>query len=61
MNKIAIRFGWVDNLKGIDAEIVRWELNFRKIYAKERVKGGGHYASPSPFIRRVARALSCSY
>ncbi len=61
MNKIAIRFGRVDNLKGIDVEIVRWELNFCKIYAKERAKGEGHHASPSPIITRVARALSCSY
>ena len=60
MEKITIREGWVDNLNDIDLEILMGELNFPKIYAKERVKGEGHHASPSALITRVARALSCS-
>ena len=47
MKKITIREGWVDNLNDIDLEILMGELNFPKIYAKERVKGEGHHASPS--------------
>ena len=61
MEKIAIREGWVDNLNGVDLEILVGELNFPKIYAKERVKGEGHHASPSALITRVEHALSCSY
>ena len=60
MEKITIREGWVDNLNDIDLEILMGELNFPKIYAKERVKGEEHHASLSTFITRVARALSCS-
>ncbi len=61
MQKITIREGWVDNLNDIDLEILMGELNFPKIYAKERVKGGEHHASPSALITRVEHALSCSY
>jgi hypothetical protein len=60
MEKITIREGWVDNLNDIDMEILMGELNFPKIYAKERVKGEGHHASPSALITRVEHALSCS-
>ena len=38
MEKITIREGWVDNLNDIGLEILMGELNFPKIYAKERVK-----------------------
>ena len=61
MEKITIREGWVDNLNDIDLEILMGELKFPKIYAKERVKEGGHHASPSPIIKRLVRALSCSF
>ena len=61
MKKITIREGWGDNLNDIDMEILKCELNFLKNYAKERVKGGGHHASPSALITRVEHALSCSY
>ena len=61
MEKITIREAWVDNLKDIDVEILMCELIFHKIYAKERIKGEGHHASPSALITRVANALSCSY
>jgi hypothetical protein len=60
MEKITIREGWVDNLNDIDLEILMGELKFPKIYAKQRVKGEEHHASPSTFITGVARALSCS-
>ena len=61
MEKITIREGWVDNLNDIDLEILMGELHFPKIYAKERVKGERHHASPSALITRVEHALSCSY
>ena len=60
MEKITIREGWVDNLNDIDLEILMGELNFPKIYAKERVKGEGHHASPSTLSTRVAHTLPCS-
>jgi hypothetical protein len=58
--KITTREASVDDLKGIDVEIPVSELKFPKIYVKQRVKGEEHHASPSTFITRVARALSCS-
>jgi len=61
MEKITIREAWVDNLKGIDVEILMGKLNFSEIYAKQRLKGGKHHANPSPLITRVARALPCSH
>jgi len=61
MGKITIWETWVDNLKAIDVEILMCELNFPKIYAKERVKGGGYHARRSTRIRKVASALSRSY
>ena len=60
MEKITIREGWVDNLNDIDLEILMAELNFPKIYAKERVKGEEHHASPSTLITRLEHALPCS-
>ena len=60
MEKIAIRETWVNDLKGIDVEISIWELNFAKIYAKEKVKGGGDHGRPPTRITRVASALSGS-
>ncbi len=60
MEKITIREASVDDLKGIDVEIPVSELKFPKIYAKQRVKGEEHHASPSTFITRVEYTLSCS-
>ena len=61
MGKVTIREASVDDLKGIDVEIPVSELKFPKIYAKQRVKGEEHHASPSALITRVEHALSCSY
>jgi hypothetical protein len=58
--RTSIEEAWVDDLKGIDVEISIWELNFAKIYAKEKVKGGGDYGRPPTRITRVASALSGS-
>ena len=60
MEKITIREAWVDNLNDTDLKILIGELNFPKIYAKQRVKGEGHHASPSALITRLEHALSCS-
>lgn len=60
MEKITIREASVDDLKGIDVEIPVSGLKFPKIYAKQRVIGEEHHASPSTLITRVEHALSCS-